>query len=78
MISYICLSLTSYFTQFDTLYGQPCCSKWDLTSRPGMDPVPPALEVKSLKHWIAREVPHEGFEMVSLIQVRFDMNFQAS
>ena len=28
---------------------------WDI--RPGIEPVPPALEVQSLNHWTAREVP---------------------
>ena len=31
-------------------------SMWDLP-RPGIKPVPPALGVQSLNHWIAREVP---------------------
>ena len=29
---------------------------WDLSSRPGMGPVSPAMEVQSLNRWTAREV----------------------
>ena len=28
-----------------------------LVPRPGMEPIPPAVEVRSLNHWTAREVP---------------------
>ena len=28
-----------------------------LVPRPGIEPVPPAVEVQSLNHWTAREVP---------------------
>ena len=33
------------------------CSLWDLSSRPGMEPVPPAVEEWSPNHWTTREVP---------------------
>ena len=29
-----------------------------LVSQPGIESVPPALEVQSLNHWTAREVSH--------------------
>ena len=28
-----------------------------LVLRPGVEPVPPALEMQSIKHWTTREVP---------------------
>ena len=33
------------------------CSMWDLSSRPGIEPAPHALEAWSLNHWTSREVP---------------------
>ena len=33
----------------------------DLSSRPGIEPVPPAVEAQSLNHCTAREVPPETF-----------------
>ena len=32
-------------------------STWDLFSRPGVKPRPPALGEQSLNHWTTREVP---------------------
>ena len=32
-----------------------------LVPQPGIEPVPPALEVQSLNHWTAREVPTSTF-----------------
>ena len=32
----------------------------NLSSRPGMEPVPPAVEAQSLNHWTTREVPRAG------------------
>ena len=32
-----------------------------LVPRPGINPVPPALEARSLNHWTAREVPMVAF-----------------
>lgn len=34
--------------------------RWDLRSWPGIQPVPPALEVQSLNYWIARKSPRSG------------------
>ena len=34
---------------------------WDLRSPPGMEPMPPAVEARSLNHWTAREVPKTVF-----------------
>ena len=31
----------------------------DLSSQPGIEPAPPAVEVWSLNHWTAREVPQK-------------------
>ena len=31
---------------------------WDFVSRPGMEPVPPALEAWNLNHWTTREIPN--------------------
>ena len=33
-------------------------SMWDVSSRPGIEPAPPALEAQSLNHWTTREDPH--------------------
>ena len=30
---------------------------WDLSSQPGIEPVPPAVEAQSPNHWTAREFP---------------------
>ena len=32
-----------------------------LVPQPGIEPVPPAVEVQSLNHWTTREVPHYCF-----------------
>ena len=40
------------FFFFDTPRGMR-----DLSSRPGIEPVPPAVEVQSPNHWTAREFP---------------------
>ena len=29
---------------------------WDLSSQPGMEPVPPAVEAQGLNHWTASEI----------------------
>ena len=34
--------------------------RWDLIPQPGIEPLPPALELQSLNHWTAREVPDES------------------
>ena len=34
---------------------------WDLSSRPGIEPVPPAVKARRLNHWTAREVITPGF-----------------
>ena len=33
------------------------CGMWDFVSRPGMEPMPPALEAWNLNHWTTREIP---------------------
>ena len=40
-----------YFAAMTLSYG-----KWDLVSRPGMEPGPTALEAWSLSYWTTREV----------------------
>ena len=37
-----------------------------LVPRPGIEPVPPAMEVQSLNHWTAREVPLINFKRISI------------
>ena len=32
---------------------------WEPSSRPGIEPVPPAVEAWRLNHWTAREVPNQ-------------------
>ena len=39
------------------IFGHAVYGMQDLRSRPGIEPVPPAVEVQSLNHWTAREVP---------------------
>ena len=33
------------------------CGMWDLSSRPSVELVPPAMDAQSLNHWTIREVP---------------------
>ena len=33
------------------------CSMQGISSQPGIKPVPPAMKVQNLNHWIARKVP---------------------
>jgi len=40
-----------------------------LVSWPGMEPMPPALEMQSLNHWTAREVPPMIFFMVIILNI---------
>ena len=49
------------------------CSMWalscgmrDLVPGPGMEPGPPALEVRSLNHWTTREVPYLLFPLMKI------------
>ena len=49
---------------------------WDLSSptgilvpRPGIEPIPPAMEVRSLNHWTSREVPRRR---PTLVQDKLD------
>ena len=37
------------------------CSRWDLSSWPGIEPTVPALEAWGLNHWTAREIPLRYF-----------------
>ena len=32
-----------------------------LVPQPGIEPVPPVVEVQSLNHWTAKEVPEDDF-----------------
>ena len=36
-------------------------SMWDLSSPPGIKPLPPEVEVRSPNHWTIREVPYLRF-----------------
>ena len=53
------LTNTSYITYLSVFFGgwawQAACGIF--SSQPGIKPVPPELEVQSLNHWIATEVP---------------------
>ena len=44
------------------------CGMQDLVLLPGMEPGSPALGVRSLSHWITREVPHLVFIEEEIIQ----------
>lgn len=35
------------------------CGMWDLSPRPKIEPVPPAVKVQSLNPWTAREIPQD-------------------
>ena len=37
------------------------CSMWDLSSRPGIEPTPPAVKAQILNHWTAKEVLVQPF-----------------
>ena len=38
-------------------FGPHCSACGILVPRPGIEPVPPAVEARSLNHWTTREVP---------------------
>ena len=38
-----------------------------LVPQPGIEPVPPAVEARSLNHWTAREVPTVTFNVFEYI-----------
>ena len=50
-------------TYFFFFFGATLHNVWDLilVPGPGIEPVPPAVEARSLKHWTAREVPRSFF-----------------
>ena len=43
------------------IYGHACMSCRILVPPPGIEPVPPAVEVLSPNHWTAREFPQVPF-----------------
>ena len=49
------------------------CGMWDFVSRPGMEPVPPALEAWNLNHWTTREIPTPTFLMECLRSITCPM-----
>ena len=53
--------LGDLFIYLFTSYWLHCTTCGILVPRPGIEPMPPALEVQSPKHWTAREVPVGGF-----------------
>ena len=61
-VSLLCVSLIRtlvfffFFFFFLNVLAAPCGMQ-DLSSQPGMEPVPPAVEAQGLNHWTAREVP---------------------
>ena len=48
-----------FLFNFNFNFWLHCAACGILVPQPGIEPVPPALEVQSLNHWTAREVPHE-------------------
>ena len=61
-----CLTMVYAFTLFFFFSNTPQ-RMWDLP-QPGIRPMPPELEVWSLNHWTAREVPISLFISKSLTQ----------
>ena len=53
----ICSFFNCSMRDFSCSMQTLACSLWDLIPWPGIKPKPPALEVWSLSHWTAREVP---------------------
>ena len=44
-------------TQLTLFFLASLCGVWDLSFMTGIEPVPPTVEVWSLNHWTAREIP---------------------
>ena len=40
---------------------------WDFVSRPGMEPVPPALEAWNLNHWTTRKSQTYSLVLLTLL-----------
>ena len=59
IICSICLKCKlNWVLDFLFCFVLPCLLAWEkLVSQPGVEPDPPALEVYSVNHWTAREVP---------------------
>ena len=49
-------AINSFFQTLVVAYRFFSCGMQDLAPRPGIEPMPPALEVWSLSHWTTREV----------------------
>ena len=67
---------THAFKKF--IYFWPHCTACGiLVPSPGMEPMPPAVEARSLNHWTAREVPHTfssyflGTHYIKILGYRF-------
>ena len=52
--SYLIGCVSTFYEQCDTLFPLSYC--WILVPWPGIEPVPPAAEARSLNHWTARKV----------------------
>ena len=60
-LPYLVISGKFLFFIFAALHGM-----WDLVPSPGIEPMSPAVEVQSLNHWTAREVPGKFFTGIHL------------
>ena len=59
---HLCCSLCHNFLPFPLPCFWPRCPACGiLVPRPGIEPMPPALEAQKLNHWTAREVPTISF-----------------
>ena len=52
---------TFLFFKFLFYFWSHCMAWGILVPRPGIEPMPPAVEVQSPNHWTAREVPMHSF-----------------
>ena len=57
-VSFSLYLLQHLFVDCFVFFFWPCCTAYGiLIPRPGIEPMPPALEAWSLNHWTTREVP---------------------
>ena len=47
-----------------------------LVPQPGMEPVPPAVEVQSTNHWTAREFPVNGLNAKNFFNFKKERDYQ--
>ena len=74
-----CLSLSNHSFGFLLGGGVPCCVACRiLVPRPGIEPVPPAVEARNLNRWTAREVPTVNFLYKFNNQILYNSNSDLS